>query len=1398
MHKHVTIILASALALIPVRLWAADYTWTGNAGNGNWEDSDNWDGGTGVPGSADSATIGGNATVTVPAGSEDFSIGGLKLSGTLNIEKTGTITISGDIEVSGTIRSTGPITFQSAITLTGDTTFELGDTVAFNDGITAAGFNLMISTTGNNSWTCPTVSIGSGNLIISSESSVTLGSSSHISVEGLLLRGSGDDYNFEYGSSALEDNTISKLASDTTGDITVRTSIAITIGSISPIGTGETVSGLRSGNATIVSSANINQTSPIVSGESTTLRAGGGSSDITLTSTSNSFGTLTLNGNAVQITQNENELTLGNIRANSLLLAASGEVTQLASTLITHAGGGSCSLQVEGTGPFSFSRHSNEVSTLAVRTTDDFTYNGIVSLTIGNLNLGDEPVTGIDTGGTLTVYNDDTITINETIRTHRVVGFSSFVSVYIAEAEFIAETGLLNLGALKLGGNARIAINDENKSIHLGAIDNVPGPEKYSLTLEAGNIVINDIGSDDTNTPAEDGFPIGDLILKLYNADDSTTVSNNILLDGTLTSNNGTVIFSGGDSILEAEESTFKNLRVHNSELEVRNGDFTASGELAVLSDTNPAQLIFGRGNHRAAIAKLRLQGANSSVVDFADWNFSIGASLDNEYGKIKLSGEQSTQTFAYDDANKNKMGLVSYYGGDEAGTIRHEDFWNLEIDADGQTISLGSDINIHGFHDPKSDKTLDTPVSEAALIGLHLRGGTLNTANHTITLHGSYIRADTATISNELRLTLLGDYPSYIGGDNEFFEFICEDASVQGKIIYFQRDKTIGVEPSGRFVIRGGNTHPPGNRLDPNSLVFPSPRSYVYVVSSHPVDANHYWNFHRVSSAQSELEFVYILHSDATTNPQVKPVNVTFQDCPGWHSPSYIMLSWTKDIGDLEAAAVHNGRIDKILVDSKLDLNMNFSALEVEVEGYRVKGFQSHGVNANQFYIKLEEQPYLDTAATPRWKIVRNDSLKDLVNGFEVKLYDGGEDSTKAKPYEIPYDDAAPIIGYTLAIADKKKIFVHFSEPVVRPGSSSITKDDFSTAAGGGVIRSLSSISDETNNGIRELILTTGNSISAEDILNGVTVSANSSLEDIPSPESTHDFDVQESDAVDVIDVIVNSTHRISDVGLGVVGNGLVEPISARSNIIPVSGSGPGIVSKFAWSDFLPADDFSIIAHRYTGISENPILVYSNSAPSELRNGKLWLPNFGENAELPRNFSGLVPGPHNQTLTKNASSSKNDNYTYQFTVPDSMIGSGRDLEFVFYFENSELYCAQVLDDTASNWYRQVLPWAIKIQDIAAQAGGVSILNNILNPNSNDRTSIYYELRKGGVVTIQVFDLSGDTVAVLQRGFQSAGKYTVSWDGRNGAGNPVARGIYFVRFVGPDKMDQIRKVLVIK
>ena len=64
-------------------------------------------------------------------------------------------------------------------------------------------------------------------------------------------------------------------------------------------------------------------------------------------------------------------------------------------------------------------------------------------------------------------------------------------------------------------------------------------------------------------------------------------------------------------------------------------------------------------------------------------------------------------------------------------------------------------------------------------------------------------------------------------------------------------------------------------------------------------------------------------------------------------------------------------------------------------------------------------------------------------------------------------------------------------------------------------------------------------------------------------------------------------------------------------------------------------------------------------------------------------------------------------------------------------------------------------------------------------------------------MTITVFDLKGDIVNVLYRGQRGAGEYSTTWDGRNRGGRIVARGIYFIKVVGPG-MNEIRKVLVVK
>jgi hypothetical protein len=61
------------------------------------------------------------------------------------------------------------------------------------------------------------------------------------------------------------------------------------------------------------------------------------------------------------------------------------------------------------------------------------------------------------------------------------------------------------------------------------------------------------------------------------------------------------------------------------------------------------------------------------------------------------------------------------------------------------------------------------------------------------------------------------------------------------------------------------------------------------------------------------------------------------------------------------------------------------------------------------------------------------------------------------------------------------------------------------------------------------------------------------------------------------------------------------------------------------------------------------------------------------------------------------------------------------------------------------------------------------------------QTTIGYRLDARGPATLEVFDLLGRRVRVLMDGEQLAGPHTATWDGRDGAGRPVASGVYLVR-----------------
>ena len=93
------------------------------------------------------------------------------------------------------------------------------------------------------------------------------------------------------------------------------------------------------------------------------------------------------------------------------------------------------------------------------------------------------------------------------------------------------------------------------------------------------------------------------------------------------------------------------------------------------------------------------------------------------------------------------------------------------------------------------------------------------------------------------------------------------------------------------------------------------------------------------------------------------------------------------------------------------------------------------------------------------------------------------------------------------------------------------------------------------------------------------------------------------------------------------------------------------------------------------------------------------------------------------------------------------------------------------------------------------------LLANYPNP-FNPETWIPYRLAEDAVVTLTIYDLSGQPVRTLDVGHRIASAYenrskAIYWDGRNGLGERVASGVYFYTLTTED-YSATRKMLVVK
>jgi flagellar hook assembly protein FlgD len=86
----------------------------------------------------------------------------------------------------------------------------------------------------------------------------------------------------------------------------------------------------------------------------------------------------------------------------------------------------------------------------------------------------------------------------------------------------------------------------------------------------------------------------------------------------------------------------------------------------------------------------------------------------------------------------------------------------------------------------------------------------------------------------------------------------------------------------------------------------------------------------------------------------------------------------------------------------------------------------------------------------------------------------------------------------------------------------------------------------------------------------------------------------------------------------------------------------------------------------------------------------------------------------------------------------------------------------------------------------------------LVSPNPfREETALSFALERRTQVAIVVYDIKGRRVRELVEGEFDAGPHSVIWDGTDSRGNAVCSGIYFYRFITPERA-QTGKVTLLR
>jgi hypothetical protein len=712
---------------------------------------------------------------------------------------------------------------------------------------------------------------------------------------------------------------------------------------------------------------------------------------------------------------------------------------------------------------------------------------------------------------------------------------------------------------------------------------------------------------------------------------------------------------------------------------------------------------------------------------------------------------------------------------------------------------------------------------SKQALGGVTIESASTLTAQSDLTVQGDWTQTGGFTHGDKLVEFAGSDVT--ITGSTSWYKFLC---AVPGATIKFSNSgDTHTFENEVR--IEGTKERP----IVLNAVtVNPSPSPPFLAPTTD------FWVIDVSMAASYLFKYVKVYHSYAyPMGINASPNEVwTGTSAPywtiNWKTEFYYIFGFTEDTdGD--------GRIDRIRVQATETIGGDFGDFRMDVEGYTVTGYDSVGSTFPSPFIYLNVQPQVrhDGNARPALRLVNPGGLIGEVSGRSLGVIQGF--TLRAA------DTTPPRLLYSLTHPDSGQLYMKFSEPVT--GTPSLSSpigskiftfagkadaDGLLFSTGDGPFTADDIIADDNAVRYQENIILdvtdTGAGWPADPYALGFTSSSYN-----PSYPTAADYsgyapvDISSSwpGALDN-DVFSasgmnfqphpsgsfewSSGRRVSDILLlaqppaassaGSLWPNYAKGANGESLIQQWDGSKTLVLTR-NWENKDYSIDMNITAKNNLANADTaPDLIFGFNIPNIYREGKasgnLWLPSIRAEGsfDFAQNFV-----PQTYAGTDRAGDGTSD---VQYHIAENSLKDMNTFDFIFEVpltasvDSSIPLFAARLDLKNSRWWK-LKPFSFIVRDIVRQSGGVSIVNNVLNPLKGGKTKLIYVLTKPGQVTVNVFSLDGVLIRNLYRGHRETGEHFAEWDGRNNGGNAVARGVYFIRIVGPD-IDEIRKIMLVK